>query len=267
MIHEKTSRNDLLAEIQKLQCDRAYRDASQSFYIEGVRNFIWAIDNHLKISQILYSEKLLTAPIARKQVRQARRSGVPCLPLTPEQFRQMSRAERASGIAAIAIQPWSRLAEISPQSGLCWVVLETVRSPGNLGTLIRTSEAFGGAGFILIGNRIDPFALDVVRASMGAVFRQVFVRTNLSTLQAWGERHQCAVIGASPDGTMDMHQLQYPHPTLLFLGEERRGLTQAQRQFCQQLVRIPMVGTADSLNLAIAGSLMMYEMYRSRLVV
>jgi RNA methyltransferase, TrmH family len=257
---------DLLAQIKKLQCDRSYRDARQSFYIEGVRNFIWALDNQLQLSTIIYSEKLLIVPPARKRVRQARRSGIPCVSVTPELFRQISVTEHASGIGAVVMQPWSRLSQISPQAGLCWVVLETVRSPGNLGTLIRTSEAFGGAGFILLGSQIDPFRPDVVRASMGAIFRQQFVRTQLPALQAWRKQHQCMIIGASPDGTKNLCQLNYPNSTLLFLGEERKGLTSTQRDLCQQLVRIPMTGAADSLNLAIAGSLMLYEIYRSKLV-
>lgn len=143
-------------------------------------------------------------------------------------------------------------------------MLETVRSPGNLGTLIRTSEAVGGAGFIFIGKRIDPFDPDVVRASMGSLFTQNFVRTNLSTLDRWMQNHNCSAIGASPDGIADFHQFNYPHSTLLFLGEERQGLTKQQQDLCQHLVKIPMVGTVDSLNLAVAGSLLMYEVYRNR---
>jgi RNA methyltransferase, TrmH family len=256
---------DRLDQIQQLQRDRSYRKTCQSFYVEGVRNFIWAIDNQLQIAQIVYSEKLLTAPIARKLVRKSRRAGIPTISLTPEQFRYISLTERASGVGAVIQQPWEQLAAISPQAGLCWVVLDTVRSPGNFGTLIRTSEAFGGAGFILLGDRIDPFDPDVVRPSMGAVFRQRFVRTHLRALRTWVRQQKCMVIGASPDGEVDLHKMAYPPGTLLFLGEEREGLTSIQRDLCQQLVRIPMVGAADSLNLAIAGSLMMYEVYRSRL--
>jgi RNA methyltransferase, TrmH family len=139
-----------------------------------------------------------------------------------------------------------------------------VRSPGNLGTLIRTSEAVGGAGFIFLGKRVDPFAPDVVRASMGAIFHQKFVRTTFNSLAPWIHRHHFHVVGASPDGATDLHQFDYPRSTLLFLGEERQGLTEQQRDLCQYLVRIPMVGMADSLNLAVAGSLLMYEVYRSR---
>ena len=191
-----------------------------------------------------------------------RRHGSKTINLTPEEFRSISQTERASGIGAIAYQHWSKLHHINPHSALCWVVLETVRSPGNLGTLIRTSEAVGGAGLILLGSQIDPFAPNAVRPTMGSLFRQKLVRTNFQSLHHWIRRHSCRVIGASPAGKINFHQFKYPRSTLLFLGDERKGLTQQQRDLCQYLVRIPMVGETDSLNLAVAGSLLMYEVYR-----
>jgi RNA methyltransferase, TrmH family len=253
-----------LARAKRLYQNRADRDASKLFFIEGVRNFVRVSDNRFELVTILFSEKLLTAPLARKLVRRARRDGIPTINLTPEQFRQISYTERASGIAAIVKQRWSQLEAISPRAGLCWLALEMVRSAGNLGTLIRTSEAVGGAGLILIGDRIDPYDPDVMRASMSGVFSQQLVRTSFDRLADWLQRHRCQVIGASPEGKTDLHQFDYPRSTVLFLGEERQGLTSQQRQLCHHLVRIPMVGDADSLNLGVAGSLMLYEVYRSR---
>jgi RNA methyltransferase, TrmH family len=255
----------VLLKVEKLQSDRVYRDVSGLFYVEGVRNFIRVIDRRFDVTTILYNERLLTAPIARKLVRRSRRESIPTLSVTPEQFRRISHTERASGVGAIVRQPWLKLQEISPQAGLCWVVLETVRSPGNLGTLIRSSEAFGGAGFIFVGKKIDPFAADVIRASMGSLFNQKLIRTDFATLRAWMHRQACHAIGASPDGNTDLHQFGYSDSiTLLFLGEERKGLTEQQRKLCENLVRIPMVGEVDSLNLAVAGSLLLYEVYRSK---
>jgi TrmH family RNA methyltransferase len=169
----------------------------------------------------------------------------------------------ASGVGAVVVQRWSPLHRTSPRAGLCWVVLEAIRSEGNFGSLIRTSEAIGGAGFILVGPRIDPFDPAVVRASMGALFRQTFVRTNCPSLRNWLRRHRCCVIGASPDGRAELHRFDYPRPTILVLGEERSGLSPYLRDICSDLVKIPMKGAADSLNLAVAGSLFMYEVYRS----
>jgi TrmH family RNA methyltransferase len=253
-----------LAEIERLQSDRTHRDTRRAFFVEGVRNVVQAIENGFDIETLLYSDQLLTVPIARRLVRDRTRSGVPTLRVSPETFRRVSRTHRASGVGAIVAQRWSPLHGVSPKAGLCWVVLEAIRSVGNLGSLIRTSEAVGGAGFILIGTRIDPYDPAVVRASMGALFRQKLIRTSYRSLSHWFRRHGCRVIGASPDGSAELHRFDYPRPTILILGEERQGLTPVQRGLCSCLVRIPMVGVADSLNLAVAGSLLLYEVYRAR---
>lgn len=254
----------VLLEIERLQQHRSHREAQGAFFIEGVRNVVQAIENGFEIKILISSDRLLIVPLARKLVRELRRSGISTIPVSPETFRRVSTAPRASGVGAIVTQRWSRLHSISPRAGLCWVVLEAVRSPGNLGSLIRTSEAIGGAGFILVGNRIDPYDPTIVRASMGALFRQTFVRTDYDSLRNWCRRHRCRLIGASPDGPFDLHRFHYPRPTILCLGEERTGLNPAQRGLCRSLVRIPMVGSADSLNVAVAGGLLLYEVYRAR---
>ena len=251
----------ILAITQRIKSDRTYRDRHHLFFIEGVRNFVRLADNKFKFAVVLYSEKLLIAPLARKLVRQLRRRGIFTVKLTPEQYRRISSYPRASGIAAIAHQHWSTLDNII-SSHNCWVVLEKVNSPGNLGTLIRTSEAAGGDGFILLGKSIDPFDPNVIRATMGALFEQSIIRSKHSSFKRWLHRHQCSLIGISPDGKANFHHYKFPPRTLLFLGEERKGLTLQQRELCQDLVSIPMRGKADSLNLAIAGSLLLYEVHR-----
>jgi len=253
-----------LDEIKRLQSDRAHRDARRTFFVEGVRNVVQSIENGFPIETLVWSEKLLTVPIARRLVRDRCRSGTPTLHVSPETFRQISTTHHASGVGAIVAQRWSPLHGASPRAGLCWVVLEAVRSEGNLGSLIRTSEAIGGAGFILVGPRLDPFDPAVVRASMGALFRQTFIRTNRHSLRNWLRRHRCRVVGASPEGPAELHRFDYPRPTILVLGEERQGLSPFLRDLCSDLVRIPMVGAADSLNLAVAGSLLLYEIFRVR---
>ena len=218
-----------LDEIRRLQADRTHRDARRMFFVEGVRNVVHAIECGFHIETLVYSEKLLIVPIARRLVRDRRRSGIPTLEVSPEVFRQVSMTPRASGVGAVVAQRWLTLHNASPKAGLCWILLEAVRSEGNLGSLIRTSEAVGGAGFILAGPAIDPYSPAVVRASMGAVFRQVFIRTNDRSLGNWVRRHRCRVVGAAPGGSADLHQYGYPRPTILVLGEERQGLSPAQR--------------------------------------
>ena len=181
----------------------------------------------------------------RKLVRRLKRADVPFARVSPEQFRTVSRTERASGVGAVLRQNVHNLAHVAPGDAPCWVVLSQVRAPGNFGTLVRTSAAIGAAGFILLGGSIDPFESVVVRAS-------------LEDLRQWLNQYQLLVVGASPDGTVPYDQVRYTRPTVLVLGEERSGLSQDQRALCRQIVRIPMVAGADSLNLGVAGSLLMY---------
>lgn len=252
-----------LATIERLQRDRSYRDTRGLFFIEGVRHFIEAVDHHYSVDTLLYSEKLLTNPIARKLVRRLKRAGVPFARVTPEQFRRVSRTERASGVAAILRQDVRTLEQIKLADQQCWTALSCVRSLGNFGTLLRTSAATGAAGFILLGDSIDPFDPAVVRATMGALFKQTLVRTSAELLRRWIRSHNIQVIGASPDGAVDYKQVSYTHPAMLMLGGERKGLTEEQRSMCRHIVRIPMVEGMDSLNVAVAGSLLMYEAFRS----
>jgi len=232
-----------------------------------VRNFVEAVDNKFPIETLLYSEKLLTVPLARKFVRQLKRAGVPFARASPEEFRSISRAEHASGIAAILHQRIQTLEQIQPDRFSCWTVLSQVQSLGNFGTLLRTSAAIGAAGFILLGPHIDPYEPVVVRSTMGALFKQTLVRTNVERFRHWIQTHNLSVIGASPDGVVDYDRVRYTRPTVLLLGNERSGLTDEQRSLCQQIVRIPMVGEVDSLNLAVAGSLVLYAVFRSGNVV
>lgn len=248
---------------KKLQSDRRYRDRLGLFFAEGVRNFVEAVDHNFSIDTILYSEKLLISAVARKLVRRLKRNGIPFARASPEQFRTISRTERASGIAIILRQQVLGLAQVKPDSHICWTALNHIRSPGNFGTLIRTSAAVGAGGFILIGDDIDPFDPSVVRATMGALFRQKIVRTDEKKFQAWVKTHKLQVVGASPAGTVDYDKTRFDSPTMLMLGSERSGLTAEQHSLCRQLVRIPMVEGIDSLNVAVAGGLLLYEVFRS----
>ncbi|MBI4854424.1 MAG: RNA methyltransferase [Acidobacteria bacterium] len=257
--------NPILTKIKKLQSDRGYRDKKRLFFAEGIRNFVEAVDHNFSIDALFYSEKLLICPIARKLVRRLKREGVAFARVSPEQFRIVSLTERASGIAAIFHQQVQRLNQINPSDHICWTVLNQICSLGNLGTLLRTSAATGSSGFILIGDSIDPFDPKVVRATMGAIFKQTIVKTTAEELRHWIKKHKLAVVGASPKGSMDYNQVSYQQPTILMLGNERAGLSQEQESMCQQIVRIPMAEGTDSLNVAIAGSLILYEVFKSSL--
>lgn len=144
------------------------------------------------------------------------------------------------------------------------VVLEEVRDPGNLGTIIRTADAAGAAGVILVGTCCDPMARESVRATMGSIFAVPVLQLALGDLLAWRARWPGRLVGAHLRGEKDFRQ-RYAGPLAIVMGNEGGGLSDALAAACDELVRIPMVGSADSLNLAVATALMVYEARRELL--
>jgi TrmH family RNA methyltransferase len=242
----------------------AGRMESGEFLIEGVRPLAEAVKLGVRIEKLIVAPKLLEGRPTEKLVKQLRIKGVPCLGMLPEVYYSFSQAEEPQGVAAIVRQRWEALETVRPGQGLCWLVAEAVQSPGNLGTIIRTCEAVGGAGLILLGDGADPYDPATVRASMGALFGVKFVRSTGSVFAAWKTRRQVTLVGTSPSALEDYQAVDYPRPTMILMGCEKRGVTPEVMALCDRQVKIPMVGRSDSLNVGVATSLMLYELFNQR---
>jgi TrmH family RNA methyltransferase len=153
------------------------------------------------------------------------------------------------------------LTELVPSKEDLYIALDAVQDPGNLGTILRTSDAVGGKGVILLDHSTDPFDLATVRGSMGAIFSQQLVKATLAEFGEWKKRCKCKVIGTSGAATHTYHQYPFSMPMVLLMGSERQGLTEAHVALCDDVVKIPMVGRSDSLNLAIATAVVLYEIF------
>jgi TrmH family RNA methyltransferase len=234
--------------------------------VEGLRFVAHAVQHHIPLETLIVCHSLLDHPFAHRLVQQQKQLGTPIMEVSAAVFRDISRVLEPQGIGAVVRQRWEPLEQVRPGSELCWLALQAVNSPGNLGTMLRTSEAVGGAGIILLDNSIDPYDPAAVRATMGSIFSQRFVRTNIAAFKRWKQRHRCMLVGTSPSAPHDYHAVTYQRPTLLLMGEERKGLPQELQALCDIMVHIPMVGETDSLNLAIATGIMVYELFnQSRL--
>ena len=242
---------------------RSERDRTGQFFVEGLR-FVAQAAAHHAIEAVLVVPKTLDHPFGLRLRRQLQSQGVPIWEVTPELFLRLSRAEEPQWIGAVARQRWERLDRTPPSPGLCWVALDNVRSPGNLGTILRTGEAVGASGFLLIGESVDPYDPACVRATMGAIFGQRFVRTTPRELSTWKHTSGCQLVGTSPHAKRDYREVAYPPSTILFMGGERKGLSPEMQGLCNVNVRIPMVGVGDSLNLAVATAVMLYEVFGQR---
>jgi TrmH family RNA methyltransferase len=256
-------RNDpRIARIRRL-FRRDERDKCGLILADGVRFAAQAISSGAQIEMVLVAPKVLTSRFGRQLADTAARAGANRLDVPPEMYYSLSPSQEPQGILLVIRRKCERLPQGLPPRSL-WVALEEVRSAGNFGTIVRSCEAAGATGLLICGDRIDPFDPASVRATMGALFFQRIVRTSLEELELWKRKHGCLVVGTSPAAPCDFRSLCYAGPTVLLMGGERRGLSERQKGLCDVIVRIPMAGKSDSLNLATATGIMLYEAYRQR---
>ncbi len=255
--------NSHIKNVRKLR-SRSERDRSGTFLVEGIRQVSEAIQSGADIVELLVAPDLLRSRFALDLVTEARDRGVQSLNVAPDVFQSFSERERPQGLAAEVRQRWASLDAIGVSPTSLWVALESVADPGNLGTILRTCDAVGASGVIVLGQSTDPFDPAAVRASMGAVFTQQIVRANAETLIEWARARRVRLAGTSPDATLDYQAVDYPSPLVLLMGSERHGLSDALLKACDPLVKLPMAGRVDSLNLAVATGVMLYEIFNQR---
>jgi TrmH family RNA methyltransferase len=242
---------------------RKERERSRTFFVDGIQLVAAAIQAGAEIETLVVAPDLLTSRFAHRLLSEQRERGTDCLEVTAEVFESLAAKEAAQGMGAVVRQRWQPLARASPADG-CWVALEEVHYPGNLGTILRTCDAVGSAGVVLLGHTTDPYDPAAVRASLGAVFARRLVRASLAEFAGWKQRHGCTVVGTSPAATLDYQTVAYRRPLALLMGSEPRGLSSAGLELCDLLVAIPMVGQGDSLNLSVAASVMLYEIFNQQ---
>ncbi len=145
-----------------------------------------------------------------------------------------------------------------------WIVAQSLRDPGNLGTILRTGDAVGAGGLILVDDCVDPFSVEAVRATMGALFTQRIATARWDEFIAWLRSGPGELIGTSLRAVHDYQEPRYTPPSFILVGNEAQGLPPAYEDECDRLVKIPMLGKADSLNAAVATAVMAYEVLNQR---
>jgi TrmH family RNA methyltransferase len=167
--------------------------------------------------------------------------------------------DNPQAVAGVFAEFDTRLANLDRTAAPIWLVAQALRDPGNLGTMLRTGDAVGAGGLILIDDCADPFSVEAVRASMGAVFTQTIAQARWSEFIAWLRAGEGQLVAASLRDAIDYRTAPYAAPCFLLVGNESRGLPAEYEDACDLRVTIPMLGRADSLNAAIAGAVLAYE--------
>jgi RNA methyltransferase, TrmH family len=252
--------NPRVKQIRALR-QRKEREATRLYFVEGIRIVTEAAQLHAGIETLVVAPELLKSVHALELVAAQGMQGVPVLEVSRDVFAGLSSREGPQGLGAVMRQQIESLEQVTPGGELCWVALDAAQDPGNIGAILRTSDAVGGAGLILLGNAADPYDPAAVRASMGALFAQRVVRADWGTFVAWKRQHAVTVVGTSDKAVQEYRAAAYPSPLVLLMGSEREGLSPARQAVCDHMVRIPMVGRSDSLNLAVATAIVLYEVF------
>lgn len=246
----------------RLLADSKSRRREGAFVVDGIQPVWQAVEAGADIERLIVAPDLLASPGAVRMVREQEARGTPVTRVTGELFTRMSEREGPSGLAAIVRGRLAGLDSLAVGAGSFFVALHDVGNPGNLGTILRTADAVGAAGVLVLGRTTDPFAPASVKASMGALFHVPIGQGTVEEFFDWTAGHAVTVVTTSARAEDDLWSAPCPLPLALLLGSEGDGLPDDVFARGDVRVRIPMVGAAESLNLAVAAGVLLYELRR-----
>ncbi|NQW11075.1 MAG: RNA methyltransferase [Alphaproteobacteria bacterium] len=237
------------------------RSQRNAFLSEGLRHVVEAARAGWRIKRLVLAEGHAASPLL-DEVRQAcLGEGGRVLTVTDELMTRVARRDNAQSVIAVIEQRWAALDQVKAEQRALWLALEEVRDPGNLGSILRTADAFAVKGVILIGNTVDPFSVEAVRASMGAIVNVPLTPVERDAFLTWRLGWTGRMIATHLDGTAGPEGLRGAAPTILVMGNEQSGISDTMAAACDTLVRIPMRPGADSLNLAAATAIMVHALW------
>ena len=237
---------------------RKAREETGLFLAEGLKIVTEAVDLGHAPRILLHGPEAREHPLLANAARAARSAGGEVIEVTRDVLGKVSRRENPQTVVGVFAQAFAPLETLQPNAATCWVALQQVRDPGNLGTVVRTADAAGCGGVILVGDCCDPYSVEAVRATMGSIFAVKIVRASNEEFLAWRAGWPGSVVGTLLTATTDYRQADYRGPTMLLMGSEQAGLPPDLAAACDVTVKIPMRGRADSLNLSVATGIMIY---------
>ena len=236
------------------------RKKSGKFYIEGLRLIGEALHTGFPIESIVFCSELLISDFGWKTIEEGKNEEIDIIEVTKDVFLSFALKENPQGIAAVGFQNWEQIVSLQPLEGL-WIALDKVQDPGNLGTIMRSLDGASGKGLILLGNTTDAYHPTTIRASMGALFSLKIGRASISEFHKWIMKESIPVIGSICEEGKNYKNFDFPKDMILLMGSEQKGLSNNLLEMCEDLVTIPMIGSVDSLNLACAASIILFEIY------
>jgi TrmH family RNA methyltransferase len=227
--------------------------------LEGSWAIRHAVDASIAIEAVFVCNALVRGADTDMLLRDVQAAGAVALQVTERLLRRMVDRDGPDGLAAIARLPTPSLDNLAVGDATGIVIADGFELLGNLGTLIRSADGAGMSAVVLTDRRVRVTHPLVVRASMGSVFSMPVIDTPAADTLAWLRRHDFRIVAADPLAPTSYRDVDYRRPLAIVVGSERRGLNPLWHGAAHHIVSIPMHGVADSLNVAVAGALLMYE--------
>jgi TrmH family RNA methyltransferase len=260
--HVTSLANETVKRLRSLDRKKS-REESGLFLAEGARLIEEGLRHGWRPALVLAGLPGLERPRTRDLLDRLQAQGARVLTASERVMGAVSRKDNPQTVIAAFRQRADALGSFPLDGPRRWLALYEVRDPGNLGTILRTSDAAGVDGVVLIGDTCDPYSMEAVRASMGSLFAMRVACADVDEFLKWRQHASAQLVAASMRGATRHDAFPFAGKTIILMGNEQSGLPPALEAACDALVRIPMAGGADSLNLASAASLMIYELWRS----
>ncbi len=264
--------NPLVKDIKALIAQRKHRQKTGRFVAEGLKLATDALAAGWEVDMLVLGPEARDSEAAREAAATARARGATILEVSTAVLAAMTRRDNPQMVVGVyeqrLLSAGALAAALAASGGDdVWVALDHVRDPGNLGTIVRTADAVGAKGVILVGETTDPFAVETVRATMGSLFHVPLARVTRPAFREIAGRWPGTLVGTHLKGSQDYRRIAWQGPVMLLMGNEQAGLPDEMAEACTALARIPQVGQADSLNLAVATAVMLYEIRREALAL
>lgn len=239
--------------------EKKHRKREGHFLAEGLRILTEALDEGISPEILVLVEGTDLHPLAQKLESETLNAGGIVIETSEAIIGKLAGKSNPQSIIGVYKDHLTTLDLLDRSRSEIWFVAQSLRDPGNLGTMLRTGDAVGAGGLILLDDCVDPFSVEAVRASMGAIFTQKITKASWEEFLQWLSNGTGQLVGTSLNTDKDYQSVSYEKPTFLLVGNEAQGLPAEYEDQCDTLVKIPMMGKADSLNAAVASAVMAYE--------
>lgn len=255
--------NPLIKRVRLLR-DKRHRRDEGLFLAEGLRILTEAREAGQLPTYLFFAGESANHPLVQALVAATEAAGGEAVETNADILSKLSGKDNPGAVVGVYPEFAVPLDALDRSRADLWLVAERLRDPGNLGTILRTADATGAGGLILIDDCVDPFSVEAVRASMGALFTVPVAKAPWEAFRTWLRAGPGQLVGLSLDTDHDYQAPRYAAPTFLLTGNEAQGMPDHIARECDLLVKIPMLGKADSLNAAVATAVMAYTVLSQR---